>query len=516
MNTRHQVLFIGYVIDNLDPMMLGRIRAAQFGDDKQSIAKSFDPNSFDDIPFKKRWTDEDPFLFTPLLPFFLYQVPKIKEMVNIIYYDKSYKFKNQFYIQGPFTSPMLSGFEESSSPKNYVLTNQIPKNNTPLRIPDFNVYQDGKPRDAAVPTNTYGIFPEPGDNGILGRGSSDLILKKDTLILRAGKYEGVDMTNNTLPKSNVKRSFVQLSSFSVTRNKENSDFFIGKREQVLFIQYLVEWNIFNPSTTMDSYTGNIVLYQVKPDASTNTVNFDMSSNISNFTSAPIYTIPFQSAKFENVIKLVKQFISGVSDGIINIIPYPSFKINTGPFPFAVRPNKNSYKYTLDDDPTTLNEKNTIYRFINEIKLDGNNSVGCIKIFSKNSTTPPEKLFFEDIVNFSFSPDPTTYNAIGADKLYLLSHNSQIPGLDKIDLMNTIYGIEQEDFQKINSQTNSAVRGEKLVDFLNLIVKFLVSHVHPYHGLPPVPTSMDGTTTAQIGQEIYNAPNTILNQNIRIN
>lgn len=516
MNTRHQLLFTGYVLDNLDPMMLGRIRAAQFGDDKQSIAKSFDPNSFDDIPVNKRWTDEDPFVFTPLLPFFLYQVPKIKEMINIIYYDKSYKFKNQFYIQGPFTSPMLSGFEESSSPKNYVLTNQIPKNNTPLRIPDFNLYQGGQPREAAVPVNTFGIFPEPGDNGILGRGSADMVLKKDTVLLRAGKYEGVDMTNTTLPKSNTKRSFVQLSSFTVTRNEEKSDVFIGRREQILFIQYLVEWNIYNPANTADSYTGNIVLYQIKPDDSTNTKNFQMTSDISSFTSAPIYTLPFQAMKFENVVKLIKQFISGVSDGVINIIPYPTFKLNTGPFPFAVRPNKNSYKYIQDDDANTLSERIAILQFINEIKLDGDNKVGCIIIYSKNSTEPFFKLFVEDIKKFSFSPDPVTYNAIGADNLYLLSHNSQIPGLDKIDLTSTIYGIDQERFQKINSQTNSSVRGEKLLDFLNLVVKFLLAHVHPYHGLPPVPTALDGTTTAQISKELYDAPNTILNQNIRIN
>jgi hypothetical protein len=61
-----------------------------------------------------------------------------------------------------------------------------------------------------------------------------------------------------------------------------------------------------------------------------------------------------------------------------------------------------------------------------------------------------------------------------------------------------------------------MRGEKTLDLMNLIVKFLLSHVHPYHGLPPVPVGQDGTKSEDILQKLLDAPNTILNQNIRIN
>jgi hypothetical protein len=65
-------------------------------------------------------------------------------------------------------------------------------------------------------------------------------------------------------------------------------------------------------------------------------------------------------------------------------------------------------------------------------------------------------------------------------------------------------------------TNSFVRGEELIKFLNLVIRFLISHVHAFPGLPPVPIATDGTATAKILSQLQNAGNTILNKNIRIN
>jgi hypothetical protein len=358
--SRQQDLFHGVVIDNNDPRRLGRIRVYKFGDDIEGTAKAFDKNAFDDISPKKQWTDNDPFLFSPLFPLFFYQIPKNGELVYIFYYDKNSKFKNQFYIQGSFTSPMLLGKEDYNAPKNLILTNQIPRNNVPIIV-----------SGTTVPPSVYGIFPEPGDNAILGRGSADLVVKKDELLLRAGKYEGVDMTNNQLPKVKNQRAFIQLSNFTTKLEKLPPQVLFGNELQVFTIQYLIEWNIINPSNGtwnggFDAFTGSITLYQVSPDESTNTKNFNMSSNISSFTSAPIYNINFTAMKFNDVISLIKKFISGVMEGTINIIPYPSFKLTSNQYPFAIRPNKNSYKFLEDDNPSTL--KLVVSLFIQKILL----------------------------------------------------------------------------------------------------------------------------------------------------
>ena len=56
-----------------------------------------------------------------------------------------------------------------------------------------------------------------------------------------------------------------------------------------------------------------------------------------------------------------------------------------------------------------------------------------------------------------------------------------------------------------------VRGEELIDLLNLIVRFLVAHVHPVPGTPPVPVATDGTQSTQILFELQNAVNKILEE-----
>ena len=106
----------------------------------------------------------------------------------------------------------------------------------------------------------------------------------------------------------------------------------------------------------------------------------------------------------------------------------------------------------------------------------------------------------------------------ADKLLILSHESKIPSKGKIILdSTTMRGMDQKFLvEKVLPNTDSMVRGEELMKFLNLVVKFLVAHVHPFPGVPPVPVATDGTQAIDILTQMQNASNTILNENIRIN
>jgi hypothetical protein len=58
--------------------------------------------------------------------------------------------------------------------------------------------------------------------------------------------------------------------------------------------------------------------------------------------------------------------------------------------------------------------------------------------------------------------------------------------------------------------------QKLKQILNLMVKFLTTHCHPFHGLPPVPTSFSGVDVTQIEAEFQLYDSKVLNQKIRIN
>ena len=66
-------------------------------------------------------------------------------------------------------------------------------------------------------------------------------------------------------------------------------------------------------------------------------------------------------------------------------------------------------------------------------------------------------------------------------------------------------------------TKSMVRGEPLLELLQLIVNFLVTHDHPYPMLPPTQISAaSGISTADILKKMREAYQKVLNSNIRIN
>jgi hypothetical protein len=78
-----QQIFFGKCISNDDPLMLGRIRVEPETINQTALQNSnpkFDPNSND--PNKNGpWSDFDPFIYLPLLPYFVNQVPKVGEKV---------------------------------------------------------------------------------------------------------------------------------------------------------------------------------------------------------------------------------------------------------------------------------------------------------------------------------------------------------------------------------------------------------------------------------------------------
>jgi hypothetical protein len=107
--------------------------------------------------------------------------------------------------------------------------------------------------------------------------------------------------------------------------------------------------------------------------------------------------------------------------------------------------------------------------------------------------------------------------MGANQLFLLSHDSIIPGKGKIDIPNTVYGIDQPlVFDEIEPKTSSMVRGEELLELLDLLVRFCLTHVHPYPLMPPSSVTLDGLSTDDLLAKMQEAYLKVLNSNIRIN
>jgi hypothetical protein len=93
-----RIWFYGVVVNNQDPLNLGRVRIEILTDDIAAIKKSYEG-----FGPKDYWTEKDPFVFNSLLPLYVWAVPKIDELVQVYYHEpNNTQFLNQYYIQGPF------------------------------------------------------------------------------------------------------------------------------------------------------------------------------------------------------------------------------------------------------------------------------------------------------------------------------------------------------------------------------------------------------------------------------
>jgi len=61
-----------------------------------------------------------------------------------------------------------------------------------------------------------------------------------------------------------------------------------------------------------------------------------------------------------------------------------------------------------------------------------------------------------------------------------------------------------------------VRGEELLELMELIIRFCVTHVHPYPLLPPSAVTLDGLSTDDLLAKMQGAYQKVLNSNIRLN
>jgi len=102
-------------------------------------------------------------------------------------------------------------------------------------------------------------------------------------------------------------------------------------------------------------------------------------------------------------------------------------------------------------------------------------------------------------------DNTSTINVVANKINLISHN----GSHTYNLSDREELINSDSQKQIEEQSQSIVYGEKLVEFLSLIKQYVLSHTHPYHGLPSDPTQ---TKLDVLSFDLES----ILNKNIKTN
>ena len=508
----NSIFFQCRVLNTEDPMMLGRIRGVRLIDNYDDILKSITSPPWNEE--KDIWTSRDPFIFNALLPYFVYSVPKVDELVQVIYVNKDFQYQNQYYVQNTFSSPTATFKEFYFGGNKFTGTGMQIKNPKPLKN------QDGTFTDQSI---HKGVFPQPGDNALLGRGSADVIVKQDEVLIRAGKFKGEQLQPNVIPVANQQRGFLQLSKFqSVLQNLEPKVYY-ELQENVLLTKYLIEWAIINPENTQDKFTGSVYLYQLKPDVSVNSKNISVDSVIPENLKKLVATENFSQLSKIQVIKFINDFIKTCNETDTTRSGVKLFSDNsaTNKFPIYYRPNTIMYSKLNPSTPlgsgATSTEISNISDIYKGVKLNPALIGGYGLIYAKGKVGIPKNAVKRVAKQQKYINQESSYGALGSDTLFLVSHNSQIPGKGKINFDDTLYGITPEKFaNEFLPKTSSMVRGEELLELINLIVRFLVTHTHAYPGLPPVPVTQDGSNTQAILTELQNAVNKILSKNIRLN
>ena len=487
-----KIIFPGTVVDDQDPFMLGRIRASGTTDDIQSLLAAIPGSNPEtgEVPADIKWTPKDPLLFLPLLPYFVSQVPKVGENIQIIYQNPRVQYQNQFYIQGPFSTPLLTPFENTVSAQKWLGVGIQFKNFKPIKNPD-GTYAD---------KNSIGVFPEPGDNALLGRGSADVVVKKDEVILRAGKTRYMNPLE--LPVAYNKRSFLQLSQFQQTRKDLGLSKVTKLNQIVQSVKFLIEYTLFNPENQSNMFRGQIYVYQFDGTILTND-EFSLTKNYQQYTTL-LDTIDFGPVNMDTVVTTINDVLRGYN--------------NNESTPVFFKPTLEMVKYLKSTDRNFRIQKMNVQAMYTYVKPEVSTKLnGSGLIFFKNAygqQYKPEKII-KEVVDWSMTPQ--SISTLGGDIVYLLSHQSQIPGKKIVDLDGTLYGIPQEKFiDDIFNSTNSMVRGEELLKLIGAIVKYLVSHTHQYHLIPPGPIARNGSSREDIEQLMQQASQKILNNNIRIN
>lgn len=510
-----QQIFFGTCVDSKDPLMLGRIRANADHDYIESLSKvypGFDENSTTPN-VNGPWSPLDPFVYLPLLPYFINQVPKEGELVTIYYFNSRNQVgRNKFYMIGPYSSPTNTNTDDERTQRKHLDSGYKQSSDSLPNVKDNlgNYYNP----------NSIGVFAEPIDISIQGRDTADIIIKKDSLLLRAGKHK--DFKSGTIPDYDLNRSFLQLSKFKTktTFGDEKQQLRLVSQDQPL--KFLIEYDIHNPENQFNLFTGNIIIYRFEDTTNSSILvsSFKQNTDITNVPKTKVRMVDFQNdpLSMEDIIKKVNETILTLKDSpnslLVNKIS------NGGQYPFFYRPSK-----TILDRKNNTNPNSDAYTISNLNKLLGGvkiskntNTIGYgIVNDAKLSPTLPFRPVKEKFRESKTEVVNTSVGLMGANKLYFLAHDEIKPNQKPIDYEGTIYGIDEDKvYDEIQSKTSSTVRGEELLELLELIVGFCVTHVHPFPLRPPSKKSLDNTEVDVLLQKMQEAYQKILNKNIRIN
>jgi hypothetical protein len=180
-----RIVQIGIVASTEDPNDLGRIKVRIPG---QSNVGGDGDTPIDELPWSY-----------PMIPKFFTSLPKIGEGVFVITFSNQSSHADRLYF-GPIVSQL--------DKLNLDLLNTTGLNSFTFATTNPNV------ATSRIPA-LNGVFPKPEDISIQGRYNTDILLRKNEILIRAGKFvESKPNENNPYPFqfNNSTQGFIQIKN----------------------------------------------------------------------------------------------------------------------------------------------------------------------------------------------------------------------------------------------------------------------------------------------------------------
>jgi hypothetical protein len=523
-----QIIYKGVCLDSDDPKRLGRIRAYLISERSFSRERANENEGFRNY---QDWDERDPFVYEPFMPYFLNTPPNKDSCVRLIYSHLEKKgSKDKYYV--PCTPSSASKLEGEAYEDGLTNSDEGSRNKK---------YRDFLKNGEFFNKKTKGVFAEPTDVAIYGKGNSDIIIKKNEILLRSGRNK--DFKHNQSPESEDNRAFLHLTRYDSTV-KKNPDVEIYKRNKKdKTIRTLVEYNLDIPAVvSIDTlFSGDLFVYHLN-DKRYDTSNLIPGREVDSVVKKTLVQIHYTNLSIDTLSKVINDLIKLVtfqeennditdiknrsygSSLRIDVLPSEN-KIKGNVFPLYYRPTNNLYNKINEEIvniEVAIPRNLAIAELFSKVRpIEGKNENlwgnGLIYDSGKRTTVPTD-LEKQTRSSKETSLEKKSVGVFGSDELYLLSHKSIKSGLQKgIDLSDTIYGLNENKItDELQPKTSSLVRGEELIELLDLIVKFLFNHIHNIPHVAPDAESKDGTKKSDITTELEKAYEKILNRNIRIN
>ncbi len=495
-----KIIDIGICIDNKDPRGFGRIRARN--------SEELDSTRANAVPYKDQWSKDDPFVYSPFLPNHINVIPQEQQAVKIVRYDDSKGLQNQEYIAGPFTTPHNFNYQNELSQLTETSLGQRGEKTPAIKsfTGDKKIYDDGYLRPESV-----GSLPKIEDVSLNGNYGSDVILTEHGIQLRAGilihKNNATKKQKEDLelyPMYSQKHAKLSLKKFPSTK-KLDKQIIEETTIPSIDIKHVFEYDV-DSLTAPTTITYSIYRIERNEGDKYKSDVFNINTELNNETSKLIHTETVSLSSGTNDAKLqeayiqIRDFISKLdTDKLIDVVPGLNDEYA---HPFYFRP-----KNTLRAKPNS----NSFLQ--NIVHLDKTNGFGFL--YSQNSpdvqpvTKKVERPYLKKISDVDQS-----FAALTADEILYLSTSSLPADGKQIDFRALDkYEYSEEDYiMRIMPNTFSSVRGEKLIEILELITLILLNHVH---GIV-TPPKYSQSVIDELRKLISRAKLDMVNSKIRIN